>query len=91
MHGDLPFLGDGRIEIDHVLEQIAHIHRAPVERHGAGLRFGHIHQGAQHREHPLRFLEAVSERLLADLEIDPGSLLLAERRRQDERFFGKTA
>ncbi len=29
--------------------------------------------------------------VLADLEIDEGSLLLAERRRQDERFFGKTA
>ena len=39
----------------------------------------------------VRSVAAGAPIVLADLEIDPGSLLLAERRRQDERFFGKTA
>ena len=39
----------------------------------------------------IRSVAAGAPIVLADLEIDPGSLLLAERRRQDERFLGKTA
>ena len=39
----------------------------------------------------IRSVAAGAPIVLADIEIDAGSMLLAERRRQDDRFFGRTA
>ena len=39
----------------------------------------------------VRSVAAGAPIVLADIEIDSASILLAERSRQDERFFGKTA
>ena len=86
-NGDLLLLGDILIELDHFAGELAEVRRLALELHHAGLGLGDVHQGVEHAEHALGFLEAIGQRLAgggrlgAGLQGDLGHAAQAGQRR----------